>query len=169
MVLIIFVILNFIPKKVNQTVEGIQFRLGNENINDHENVEIKVNGTLQKNIFGSMKFKGTIAIDGEILPPTYAEENELHLSFKENDGAYITFWVETATDIGWKNETFGEIFINNDLSELTITKFEKRENGSGWSGNDGLMISAPALIYLFIKLACYVIRQVNKRIPHLYI
>lgn len=144
-VLIIFVIWYFIPKQMNHTFEGMLYRLGTENINFQKSVVIEVDGTLQKSIWGSNKFKGTIVIDSEVIPPSYAEVDELELSIKKDDGVYVAYWIESSSGIGWSSETFGKLYINDDFSEFTIAKMEQGENGgSSWNGRDGLMISAPA-------------------------
>ncbi|QOY36618.1 hypothetical protein AWH56_002780 [Anaerobacillus isosaccharinicus] len=142
-VIAIFVLWYYFPKQVDNTFEGVFYQLGSENTDFEETVSIEVYGKLHRSILGKKRFIGTIKINDEILPPSSATENELEIIFSDNYRGHISYWLTPKGQM--KGEFYGELFINNDFSKLTITKLKRRENGSaGWNGYDGLMISAPA-------------------------
>ncbi|GMK37096.1 hypothetical protein PCCS19_01490 [Paenibacillus sp. CCS19] len=55
----------------------------------------------------------------------------------------------------------GELYANNDFSQITLTLYDHQEDGSSsWGGDDGLMLSAPA------KDRTEAIRLANKLMAH---
>ena len=107
-------------KQYDNELSCIKYQLGNDSY--EEKIKIRVVGVFKTSLLGKCKFSGKIFI----------EDFELNCSkFDENNMAMLTY-----NDNGY-TKTFGQIFINEGLSELTILY-------NGWSDKDGLMVSSPA-------------------------
>ncbi|MHA7965486.1 hypothetical protein ACX93W_15240 [Paenibacillus sp. CAU 1782] len=131
----------FFPRTVALSTEGFKYRLGQENMEFGEPLQVNVNGKIYRRLGGNVKFMGDIQLKGENTP---AEQNhwQVDLLIHETNGKELY----VRQDGKMFPEMIGTIFINQDFSEMTITVMEKNEDGNGgkWSGGDGLMVSAPA-------------------------
>lgn len=141
--LIIFTIWYTFPKQHTTTFEGVSYQLGEED--SYENVVIHVDGKLQKSFTGKKTFIGTIEIEGDEMPVP-PQERTLELVF-EGDNRGIMSYGYVGENAEPKIYSYGLIYINRDFSEFTIAKYEKEDEndwGGNWTGDDGLMITAPA-------------------------
>lgn len=131
----------FFPRDVALNSDGFKYRLGKENMEFGESLQVNVNGKIYRRFGGNIKFMGEIKLEGENTP---AEKNrwQVDLLIHETNGKELF----VRRDGKMFPEMIGRIYINRDFSEMTITVMEEHEggNGGGWSGGDGLMISAPA-------------------------
>jgi hypothetical protein len=129
------------PRTVELNTEGFKYRLGKENIAFGESLQVNVNGKAYRRLGGNLKFIGEIQLEGKDTP---VEQNrwQVELLIHQKDGELLY----VRRDGKMLPETIGTLFVNRDFSEMTIAVMEKNEdgNGGGWSGGDGLMISAPA-------------------------
>lgn len=131
------------PKQLTFTMQGVMYQLGEENKDYVKPAAVSVNGKMQKSILGVKTFKGVIDIEGENIP--VPEENrELELRFSEHGEAQLFYrYIKSGN---FKQFLYGIIFINNDFSKIAIMKYQANpdDNGGGWNGSNGYMISAPA-------------------------
>lgn len=139
---IMFASIQLLPKSYSVTLEGVKYRLGAENEASLEPVAIHMYGTMKRSLTGKGMFKGTIDVVGEILPVP-ADKRKLKINFnRDHSGQIIYGYYEDGQP--WVY-SYGVIYVNNDLSKITIAVFDKDEaGGGGWTGADGLMITAPA-------------------------
>ncbi|MFN7252393.1 MAG: hypothetical protein ACK4M9_16680 [Anaerobacillus sp.] len=132
-----------LPKELNNTYEGVLFNLGTENSATEKIVNVELNGKVQRSLFGYKTYKGTIVIDGEVIPPLTARYAEVE--FKVGSGYSNGNTIQFIDDDLDGNYIFGTIYISDDLSALTIAINEQLElGGSQWDSGDGLVLSAPA-------------------------
>ncbi len=74
-VIILTVILvgwNFYPKHYTKTLDGVFYKLENEEF--LENVKIHIDGKLRNHLFGKKEFKGTVQMEGNSLPVVKGKE-----------------------------------------------------------------------------------------------
>ena len=127
-----------IPKEINQAFDGIVYGVGNKSNQLNKEVTITIKGKLYRKIFNQDRFKGTIDINGELPKNIIIDKKEVEVVFIENGGSL---------SIG--DSPYGFLYINKDLSELTIIVYELLESGSDnatyeWDPKGGLLISGPA-------------------------
>lgn len=131
----------FFPRTVALNTEGFKYRLGKENIAYGESLQVHVNGKAYRRLGDKVKFIGEIQLEGK---DTLVQENswQVDLLIDQTNGELL--YVRGNDTM--LHETIGTLFINRDFSEMTIAVIEEYEDGNGgsWSGEDGLMISAPA-------------------------
>ena len=134
------------PKKVTNTVDGIIYKLGEDDRSMEQPVTIHIDGELRKNLKGARTFTGYIDIEGDELPVP-DEYRSLKLKFRETGVAEMLYvYNENGTP---KHYPYGSIYINKNFSRFTImkneiTKTPSNQTVGSWSGEDGTMISAPA-------------------------
>lgn len=136
-----FFVWYYSPKPINRTFEGIAYQLGEENKGVIEPVVIHVNGQFKRNFDTNKTITGRMDIEEEGEIPIPYDKRELTIRLSDQSGIISYF------DHGFKSHFYGSIYINSDLTELTIAKYTphpENPNRSGWNGRDGLMISAPA-------------------------
>ncbi len=131
----------FFPHTVALNTEGFKYRLGKENIAYGESLQVHVNGKAYRRLGEKVKFIGEIQLEGKNTP---INENrwQVELLIDQTNGKLL--YVRRNNTM--LHETIGTLFVNRNISEMTIAVMEEYEdgNGGGWSGEDGLMISAPA-------------------------
>jgi hypothetical protein len=96
---------------------------------------------LHNSITGERKFIGTIELEGENIPVP-ADQRELNILIsKEQSGLVIYSYFE---DGKAKFYNVGGLFNNSDFTRVAFYLYEQRTDGGGWSGDNGIMLSAPA-------------------------
>lgn len=133
-----------LPKRINYELDGIKYQLGAGNETLAEPVKVRIDGYLNKSLTGALSFKGEIDLEG--YPPPVPEENRrLSISFdKRHSGLVVYHTVKDGNLIGY---SLGILHINDDMSQVSVSLYKedpKDPSRKSWSGDDGLMISAPA-------------------------
>ncbi|WP_043929806.1 hypothetical protein [Bacillus sp. EB01] len=134
-----------IPKDINQKFDGFVYGVGGKSNQLNEKVTITIKGSLYKKIFNQDRFKGTIDIKGDVPKDIIIDNKEVEVVFLGNSGTLSFRDYSHPTD----RNIYGNLYINNDFSELTIIVNELVESGSDnatyeWNPEDGLLISGPA-------------------------
>lgn len=124
----------FLPwrHKIDRTLQGVQCRLGDADY--IENRTVYVNGVYSNYLFRDDKFSGKIEVEGY----DYTSGADVALVFYDNNaniGIYDDIVKEYRHMVMYTNPTF---------SKLMLLVHESTGTGSGWSGENGLFISAPA-------------------------
>ncbi|HWO74322.1 MAG TPA: hypothetical protein VNM69_00220 [Bacillus sp. (in: firmicutes)] len=131
--LTVYILWYTFPTQHIKTFEGVSFQLESEA--EAEKVNIHINGVVQRSLNGQRTFEGTIDIEGEVLPVP-EDQRKVVVRFLENGLGSIIY-------VGYKEDgkpytySYGTMFINKNLSKLTILKGD-------WTAANGLIISAPA-------------------------
>jgi len=107
---------------VEKVLIGVAYKLGEDNSKSEESI-LKLKGTGRKNSDDELWFQGVLEIDGK----------EYNLIY-ETDGSNILSYASSA---GY-TRTYGQVFINNDFSSISINIME-----DGWSNEDGSMLTYP--------------------------
>jgi len=133
------------PKPYNETVNGVYYQLGNEEI--LEDIKMHIDGKLRKPIFGDIKFEGTVAFEGEMVPRLSEDRGELDLWYERGFGM-VTSYGRTGEDGVLIPDIYhyGNIYISSDFTQFTITiaSRDSEDKQGSWSGTNGLMVTAPA-------------------------
>lgn len=141
---IVWILMYTYPKHYKFTIQGVLYQLGEENSDFVKPDTIFVNGKMKKNIKGVRTFTGIIDIKGENIPVP-EEHRQLKITLSEYGEAVLFY---TYNEKGQpKHFAYGNIFVNDDFSKLTILKFTKdarNPDQSGFDGRSGYIISAPA-------------------------
>lgn len=133
-IFIILVSVYTFPQKISHSLEGINFRLGEESL--REKIVIKIEGKLKRRPFTGKIFVGDLNIGDRSF-------HNIKLKFDENNSEFLDYFDE-------KNQgytSFGRIYINDDMSQVAVSILELDCNhvgGSEWNSDGGLMVSAPA-------------------------
>lgn len=133
----------YIPfiRKIDITVDGVQCRIGDET--EEKSVKITVKGTYKNYLIKDDTFQGSLEVEGyEQAYSNYDVELLFH-----NKSSVVSYF--TITDDGMpKINTLGSIIIENNFKQILLCISEPIENegnsGKGWTGEDGLIIVAPA-------------------------
>lgn len=126
------------PRHISLSIRGIEYKLGSPQQEVHP-VTLQLNGTLQTSLLGKRTFNGKVNILGSTVP-NKDNAQSLKMVFNSELEAEIIYF-------DWNTQQFyqyGELYANRSFNEFTITVFQHEGKGFGWSGADGLMISAPA-------------------------
>ncbi len=107
---------------VDEIFNGLAYKLGEENSTSEQTI-LKLKGSGRKNSFGDYWFQGILEIDGK----------EYHLIYENEEINILSY----ASSAGY-TRTFGQVFINNDFSNVSISITE-----DGWSNEDGNMLTYP--------------------------
>ena len=107
---------------VEKVLNGVAYKLGADNSKSEKSI-LKLKGTGRKNSDDELWFQGVLEIDGK----------EFNLIY-ETGGSNILSYASSA---GY-TRTYGQVFINNDLSSVSINIIE-----DGWSNEDGSMLTYP--------------------------
>lgn len=139
LILLVIIAICFLPwtHRINKTLSGFEKQLGNGEYN--KKVTITVRGSYKQYILKNDKFEGSISsnIYGEIWNKSHGE-----IIFRDNIG-YINY--VGVDDNGFPRiEDFGMLICNSNVDEILVLAYQKIGNTNGWSGEDGLYISAPA-------------------------
>lgn len=125
------------PRHVARVMKGVEYRVGA----GHPHivpVTIRVHGTLRRSLTGLRTFQGILRISGASV--SHPDDNRpLTIRFDSNGAGIMAY----GYDLHGRPITHGAgvVFINHDMSRLTIQEFTP---GAGWTATDGLTISAPA-------------------------
>jgi heme/copper-type cytochrome/quinol oxidase subunit 2 len=125
-----------IAYKIDSTLKGAECRIGDADYS--EDVTITVKGVYHKFLFKNDKFKGTISID------KYNFTNEVPLSplIFQNGYAPIRY---TEINNSIKVFNLGFIYCTPNFDKILIGVREPiGKSPQGWSGDNGLYITAPA-------------------------
>ena len=123
------------PRHVSLVLKGIEYQAGSPK-HQVKKITLQLNGTLHTSFLGKRTFVGRVTILGATIPN---QDNGTSLTTAFNSG------FGSLTYFNWRKfeyYTYGSMFTNNRFNEFTITEYNP--NGSGWSGRNGLTISAPA-------------------------
>lgn len=107
---------------VEKVLNGVAYKLGADNSKSKKSI-LKLKGTGRNNSNDELWFQGILEIDGK----------EYNLIY-ETGGSNILSYASSA---GY-TRTYGQVFINNDLSSVSINVIE-----DGWSNEDGSMLTYP--------------------------
>lgn len=135
----------YLPREVDVSLEGVKYRLGTENALEVESVTIQIGGTFRRTLNGQRLFRGTLEIEGEPLPVPKEQLTNRTFNARKGEGFLIVYqWFEGGS-IG-KSFSLGTLYADDNFRQITLTLFEQQEDSksSNWSGEDGLMLSAPA-------------------------
>lgn len=128
-IIIIFIFgiyIDFSTKKVDINLNGVKYKLEEENY--QELVKIRIEGNYYNKFYTNRKFEGKIYIDEYVL-------YSLILKFDKNNCSSLI------SSSPWLN-IGGKIVINKDFTKLTIC-FTESVLGD-WMIEDNLILSAPA-------------------------
>ncbi len=133
--LIIFCLIYFYPKKINREYNAIMYRLGDRNYS--ENIKVNINGYFSKGLLNGEKFEGFITIGDNKL-------SKINMRFDKFNRGLLFCFDENIGDY----TSYGDMYSNQMMREFTICileEDEQRNGGKTWSPSDGLMISSPAI------------------------
>lgn len=135
------IIIYFYPKQIHTELKGVSYQIGAD---WEEAVTISIEGMLKRKLGGSKTFVGTIDISGEDIPVP-EQYREVTIKFRNHSGLLLYAYNGRGFP---KQYAYGSLFVNRDFSEVSILKYKEHEDrpeSKGWSGADGLMITAPAV------------------------
>ena len=127
-----------VPKEIDQAFDGIAYGVGSKSNQINKEVTITIKGKFYRKIFNHDRFKGTIAIKGDVPTNLILDRKQVEVVFLDNGGSLL-----------YGNSSYGILYINKDFSELSIIVYEFIESGRGnpsysWNPEGGLLISGPA-------------------------
>lgn len=135
----------YLPREVDVRLEGVKYRLGAKNVSEVDSATIQIEGTVRRTLKGHRLFRGTVVIDDGPMPIPKEQMTNRTFVARKGEGFMLMYqWFEDGS-IG-NSFSLGELYVDNDFRELTLTLFEQREDSQSgyWSGEDGLMLTAPA-------------------------
>ncbi|MFC4808622.1 hypothetical protein [Paenibacillus sp. GCM10023250] len=135
----------YLPREVDVSLEGVKYRLGTENAQEIEPVTVQIEGTLRRTLNGQRLFRGMLELNGEPLPVPKEQLTNRTFNARKGEGFLLVYqWFEEGT-IG-KSFSLGTLYADDHFRQITLTLFEQQADGksANWSGEDGLMITAPA-------------------------
>lgn len=134
------------PKSNDMELPGIQYQLGKGNETVSKPVVIRLEGKMKRSLLGRQHFEGRIEVSSEELSvPKHSRT--LRLVF-DDLRAIIDYRYFSDGQLG--SYPYGTIYIDKDMNKFTILRFSeetasyKGEKNVGWSGENGIVISAPA-------------------------
>ncbi|MEE6449868.1 hypothetical protein RAH41_04755 [Gottfriedia acidiceleris] len=130
----------FIPKTINESINGVEYQLGSGH-DQVNSVTIKIKGKLHHSLLGKRKFVGSIDVKGA-NNPNPNKDRKVEIAFDQNGMGIIEYGY-------FKNgkpeiDSYGILFANKDFNKVTIGEFREDHSGKGWTGKDGWMITGPA-------------------------
>lgn len=134
----------YLPRDVAVNMEGVKYRLGSENALEVEPATIQIEGTYRRTLNGQRLFRGTLELEGDILPVPKEQMTNRTFIARKGEGFLIVYhWFENG--IG-KSYSLGTLYADDDFRQITLTLFEQEQDSKSgsWSGGDGLMLTAPA-------------------------
>lgn len=143
-ILLVLTVWNSIPKHYNETLNGVYYQLGNEDVS--ENIKVHMDGKLSPRFFGNKKFKGTVKFEGERVPSPPKDRSELEFYYWSESGWGVINSYFRMDEDGVANADiyqYGYLYINDDFTQFTI-KVDTEESEESWSIHNGFMITAPA-------------------------
>ena len=125
------------PRHVVVILHGIQYQLGTDK--GVKPVTLTLNGTREQPLFGAETFDGIVDISGASNRDC-GNGHFIKVVFEPMFGGLLAYWGSAAQPY----YDYGAIFPNASFTEFTVTEWQQDNGGSGWSGGNGLVISAPA-------------------------
>lgn len=127
------------PKSVSVALNGVEYQVGNQS-GHVVPVIIDVNGKVTHSLLGGKTFQGTIQLSGSTVhnPDNFKALTILFSNNHDYGPMIYGYWEKNGTPI---NRGYGELFTNNDFSQITIAVWTKV--GARSAGKD-LMLTAPA-------------------------
>jgi len=128
------------PKNIKRSINGVEYQLGGSSTKP---VQIRIKGKLQHSLLGNKIFVGKIDLKG-VTYPNQDSNRQLKINFQDNGAGNIIYaYYKNGTPVV---NSYGVLFINNDLSKVCIQVFTPDANhgGKGWGSDHGLIISCPA-------------------------
>lgn len=138
--LLVFTIMLW-PKDIDKTMYGVKIKLGSDNINYLEDVEIEVYGQYSNNFLFGHKFVGMIIIDNEVIT---SEMDDVIRFGNDTGGGALLYKRDKATVT---LRTYGMIFADKSFDEVIVLPYEKDSNNKGyssWGSDDGSIIVTQA-------------------------
>ncbi len=134
------------PRTICKSYTGLKYKLGVENINNVEEVTVEIDGKVITDFWLNKRFEGKFYIsniDELIRNKDYINRlKDIDVRFKYNRmwGSLLSYTIINPPGKGLllDGELIGIIYHDINFKELTVLC------GSSWSGEDGLMITAPA-------------------------
>lgn len=128
----------FYPRTVDLQEQGIKYRLGAAAPSYEQPIQVHVKGKLYRRITGNRTFIGTIELEGEEMPVP-PNQRKVELRFNKDNAVLLVYpYVHNAKPY---IHAVGRIYFDKTFSKFTLTVLDKEH---GWSGDNGLMITAPA-------------------------
>lgn len=130
------------PRPHSDVISGLEY--------DHvrglivEEIEIEIEGSISKRLFGKDFFIGSIKIDE--FEFNFDKGNFLYLDYKDFYQSLTQFTpFEQGVYIG-DMISYGAIYTNDNLSEVIIIKYERKGDGGGgsFSSYDGSIVYGPS-------------------------
>ncbi|GGH19974.1 hypothetical protein [Paenibacillus segetis] len=150
--LALVILINYYPKEVSINAQGIKYRLGTELVESEKLVHVQIEGKLYKSFSGKRRFEGMIDIEGEEIPVPL-DQRQLTIPITNEGWGAISYPYFKYRETNGAVESahiyqYGSIVINNDFTKVTIFVVDQNQlidnNGTGWNGESGQMITAPA-------------------------
>ncbi|MBD3918459.1 hypothetical protein H8B09_06810 [Paenibacillus sp. PR3] len=147
-------------REVDVRLEGLKYRLGTINASEVEPATIQIEGTVRRTLSGKREFRGTVEIEGESIPVKKEIVKNLTFSARKGEAFHLIYpWYDGEGNM--YSFQLGDLYANDDFSQVTLTLYDQREDGSRyWGGDDGLMLTAPA------KDRTDAVRLANKLMAH---
>lgn len=138
-IIVIILVLYFIPwtDKINTTLQGVQYRIGDKNY--EEKISIKIDGEYKNFLFKNDTFHGTISIDKYDFT-----SNGSSVSLQLGNGNAFLIYMNVVDGKPIQNP-LGIIYCTPQFKKLVICVSEPLDKNSYvWNKNNGLFISAPS-------------------------
>ncbi|QUI24381.1 hypothetical protein HZI73_19690 [Vallitalea pronyensis] len=115
------------PRTINKTYTGLKYKLGVENINDLEEVTIKINGKVTSDFWLNKKFKGKFYISNidELITNkdniSKLKDAPVTIIYNRLWGSLLSYPIfNSGKDWSIDSEIIGNIYHDTDFKELTI-------------------------------------------------
>jgi hypothetical protein len=144
-VIAIFIAWNFYPKNYKETLNGVYYQLGNNDVT--ENIKMHIDGKLRNHLFGDKKFEGKVKFEGEMVPSISKDRGDLEFWYEKGVGTINSFGRTDENGVLVPDiYHYGIVYINNDFTQFTIKVFYRNtdDDQGSWSKENGLMITVPA-------------------------
>lgn len=139
-ILIISAFYIYYPRTINLDAQGLKYRLGAGSIENEQLINLHIKGKMYKSITGNKTFKGIIEFEDDGLPVP-KEHRQLEVNFYRTNVGVIAY--QYNLDGKPKIFVFGSIYIYKDFSKITIAVLDHEGDHGSWTGEDGIMITAP--------------------------
>ncbi|WP_172193913.1 hypothetical protein [Saccharibacillus qingshengii] len=130
------------PRSVDLDVQGVKYRLGEELTEETQLVRVNIEGDIWRSWRGVPRFVGTIDIEGEVPEvPAERKKVEVGLGGSAVDRLIVYDYFD---DEGLHTVTYGSLYTDSDMRQVSINVFDESGGGQGWSSESGTMVTAPA-------------------------
>lgn len=131
----------FYPRTVDFEAQGMKYRLGSPGAAEERLLKVSIKGKVYRSFNGDRTFKGRIDLEGEEIPERAGETESKKFRGIEY---YWILYHYADKDGKPRQHMMGNLFMNDDFSKIAIAMFDHEEDRTGWSGDSGLMVAAPA-------------------------